>query len=293
MERIERFTRDEFEAALPTHKETGDALWRGHGLENGEYTYSIKVRDGVFIKIRSSIREDGRAAATGKDSIRAWLEDTHGKPLGHKAVAFTTRLPGWQDRMTKVLRELWNRALTAGDCATCGKPRKIWKVKNGGKNHGRIFTKCPDHGHFEWMIKENGTYRLAGNERAAEARAEAPKIELTTTEEMVEAVRDIGTIKGRTDEIKRRILLGPGTAVWALLFIYEFQTADEKLHEHTRWHNAVGFSAFDAELLCSFAKQWEDRATLTRNQIKWVYKKMVRYAGQIERHLRPKLEGTE
>ena len=63
----------------------------------------------------------------------------------------TTRLPGWDKRMRAILRELWKRAHAAGDCPTCGKPKGIFKVKKEGPNKGKLFTKCWDHNHFEWV----------------------------------------------------------------------------------------------------------------------------------------------
>lgn len=75
---IDYFTKEEFEKALPKHKDTGVGLWSPLGLDKGEWTYAVPVKrkDGapITIMIRSSVRADGVAASTGKDSIRMWLE---------------------------------------------------------------------------------------------------------------------------------------------------------------------------------------------------------------------------
>lgn len=151
---IERFTRETFEQALPVHKDTGEPLWEPLGLVSGEYSYRIPINGGhVAIEVRSSIDNAGIAAESGSDSIRAWLLDTHtGKPLGSKVSRWTTRLPGWEDRLTNVLRTLWQWRARAGDCPICKQPKGIYKVKKEGKNKGRPFAKCfsCDDG-FAWL----------------------------------------------------------------------------------------------------------------------------------------------
>lgn len=80
----------------------------------------------------------------------------------------------------------------------------------------------------------------------------------------------------------------------ALLVIYAMQTADEQASETTTASNGVGFSGFDAELLTSFAKQLETKQDkypgkpewwLSEKQMKWVFKKMPKYANQLVRLL--------
>jgi hypothetical protein len=148
---IQRFSKTEFEAALPKNKRTNEVLWSGQGMVHGEYAYALPVKEGVEINIRSSVHLDGRAADTGKDSIRAWIADTNGQPLGSKVISHTTRVAGWETRMTKVLRELWTRAASLNRCPTCSKYMGIYKVKKDGANKGRLFAKCWDHNHFQWI----------------------------------------------------------------------------------------------------------------------------------------------
>lgn len=113
---IETFTREQFEQALPAHKETGEPLWKHAGLVQGEHVYRILIPDtNKRIMIRSSVKGNGISASIGEDSIRLWVEYHYRKidrwfALG-KLDAWTTRKPGWQDRMTGKLRELWRLAL--------------------------------------------------------------------------------------------------------------------------------------------------------------------------------------
>jgi hypothetical protein len=111
MPAIDIFTREEFEQALPVHETTRERLWRPLGLTGsggGEYTYAVPViGNEVRILIRSSVRANERSADVGKDSIRCWLVDANSRPLGKKLVRWTTRLPGWQVRMTRILRQLY------------------------------------------------------------------------------------------------------------------------------------------------------------------------------------------
>lgn len=145
---VEIFTKKQFEDALPKHKTSGQALWTEKGLDKGEYTYGMKIKDGVHISIRSSVKVHGTSAETGKDSIRAHLCDVEGKPLGSKVNAYTTRVKGWEERLTGILRELWGRGMNdkLKPCPSCGKMKGVFQVKKDGKNKGRLFVACPgDH----------------------------------------------------------------------------------------------------------------------------------------------------
>lgn len=117
----ERFTQEQFEAALPAVPFTTQWV-------KGELVYYIPVfftrPDGNLptnkrIVIRSSIDYTGRAADSGNDSIRHWVEYNLNnglpgglwKPLSKGGKAWTTRVPGWGARLTEALRELWQIAL--------------------------------------------------------------------------------------------------------------------------------------------------------------------------------------
>jgi hypothetical protein len=148
---VDTFSRDQFEAALPRHKDTGDKLWEYVGLKDGEHCYWMQVDPVVAIFIRSSIRSNGVSAKAGEDSIRAWLVVMEGlKPLGSKVSQYTTRVPGWQARLTEVLRTLYSWRKKAGNCPACGRPKGIFKSKQP-QSKGRVFAKCSEHNHFAWL----------------------------------------------------------------------------------------------------------------------------------------------
>jgi len=110
---IDQFTTARFEEALPKHKKTGEPLWSFVGTKFGERLYVVNVNENTRIMIRSTILSDGLAAESGTDSIRLWLEIRKGntwKPRA-KMDRWTTRVTGWEERMTKKLRELYRLGL--------------------------------------------------------------------------------------------------------------------------------------------------------------------------------------
>jgi hypothetical protein len=72
----------------------------------------------------------------------------------------------------------------------------------------------------------------------------------------------------------------------AVLRIYDRQTNGEQAARVTSEHNGVGFSAFDADILSSFA-EWMRRSTrpvgqrLTARQLQVARKRIKRYAKQL------------
>jgi hypothetical protein len=152
----ERFSRDQFENALPRCKVFGDPLWRFVGFVDGECVYTVKIIDnpGVLIYIRSSIRADGLAADSAQDSIRCWLaSDNRGTPLGSKDSRWITRVNGWQMRMTETLRKLWRLGHQLERCPKCQSQLMALKVKKLGPNKGRWFSACPScaNGFQKWL----------------------------------------------------------------------------------------------------------------------------------------------
>jgi hypothetical protein len=129
---IEQFTEREFETAL-TEILNGTA-WKSLGFLAGELCYGVPIKNtNKRLVVRSSIDYTGVAAATGEDSIRVWVEYWHEKartwrPLGKDGKAWTTRLPGWQERLKGRLRQCWKVALAdkpkvaegAEICPKCG-----------------------------------------------------------------------------------------------------------------------------------------------------------------------------
>lgn len=131
---IERFTKEQFEAALPLNTATGDPLWTYGGFDKGEHIYYLDViATNKRLVIRSSVDRSGRAAETGADSIRLWIEyyyDKSGRwhPLKKHQTRWTTREPGWAERMTDKLRELYQLALDDS------------KAHKGGNKNGKTST---------------------------------------------------------------------------------------------------------------------------------------------------------
>ena len=272
---IERFSKDQFESALPVSKMDGARLWNNAGLVDGEYTYRMPVREGVIIMIR----ENGVAAPTGKDSIRCWLIRADGSPMGNKIQAYVTRVHGWQDRMSEILRELWKRALAAGDCPACGQPISIFQVKKDGKNKGRLFVKCwdcSDHETFRWLDaaapKDHG-------KRKFEELVAAPE------DQIIGILAGFKTKKGKVKWLRELLKVDTSSMLWALVRVFNWQTEDEKDCEQTHHLNKIGFSGVDAEILTSFAKQFISKKSLSPKQLILAHKKLHKYAAQLVKNL--------
>lgn len=145
---VEIFTREQFESALPCHCKTQEKLWQSAGLSEGEYSYNVRPFPSLpyAIHVRSSVKANGISADTGQDSIRAWIVTTttegKPKPFGSKISRYTTRLPGWQDRLTVILRKLAMLIKQIAPCESCGHDCPPFKVKKDGPNKGRLFSKC-------------------------------------------------------------------------------------------------------------------------------------------------------
>ena len=81
--------------------------------------------------------------------------------------------------------------------------------------------------------------------------------------------------------LKNKLGNDPRWAKHALLKIFEFQTAEEQDSEHTYFHNGVGFTGADGEILTSFAKQLQRKGFLSPKQMALVFKKMPKYWKQV------------
>lgn len=154
---VDVFDKATFEAALPMKKDGSGPAWECVGLNQGEYVYLIGVGDSKPAKIlvRSSVDVTGWSRATGEDSIRVYVTDRHLKPLSGKANRWTTRLPGWQDRMMTIIRFMAEMAVKIQSCPKCDKALlSLFKVKKEGPNKGKWFLSCKPCGFFEWLKKE-------------------------------------------------------------------------------------------------------------------------------------------
>lgn len=152
---IDYFTKEEFEQALPVHKDTGAKLWDYSGEEDGEHVYTVDAAaDGLQIRIRSSVHYDGHSANTGEDSIRCWLETTDREPVAPKVTRWVTRVKGWQNRMTTTLRYLYRLSSHLDKCPKCNQWKKAKRVKKPGPNRGKLFVSCDCPGSFTFLPDE-------------------------------------------------------------------------------------------------------------------------------------------
>ena len=128
----ERFSKLEFESALPVDTVTKLPLWTSVGLIDGEEVYQIKVTTNVYIEIRSSVGSNGFAKSDGEDSIRCSLLYKRVKgviPLGK--ASRTNRIAGWEIRLKDKLRELYRDGFATRTCKICGSLLALRHGKNG------------------------------------------------------------------------------------------------------------------------------------------------------------------
>jgi len=192
---VEIFDKATFETALPKLKGTDKPAWECVGLVGGEYTYLVTLGDTrpARILVRSSVDSTGWSRATGEDSIRVYVVDKDLKPLSGKANRWTTRLPGWQERMNEIIRFLAKMAIKIGPCPRCGEHGlvRLNKVKKEGPNKGRWFLACrEDKCYFEWQ-----TERDHDDDQADNGLPECPGCEGKTLREFT--VKKEGPNKGR------------------------------------------------------------------------------------------------
>lgn len=153
---VDVFGREEFEAALSAALKDKDLQWIEVPVRGGELHYQVplqafnEIDNYVAVEINSSIDwRSGLSADTGENSIRAWIADADGSPLGNKVQKWVTRVSGWETRLADVLDKLIKMAQQINLCPTCGKIEKVFVVKKEGANRGRIFKKCCDV--FVWL----------------------------------------------------------------------------------------------------------------------------------------------
>lgn len=154
---VDVFDQERFERALKDAlKDRPDfSQFEIVGYIDGELRYTIplyyldEVENYITIEINSSIMQDGLSADTGENSIRAWIADGDGNPLGNKVQKWVTRVPGWEARLSAVLNKLIDMGSRIGVCPTCNKIERVFMVKKEGPNKGRIFKKCCNV--FVWL----------------------------------------------------------------------------------------------------------------------------------------------
>ncbi len=88
--------------------------------------------------------------------------------------------------------------------------------------------------------------------------------------------------KDRIALLREKLGTNEAWAIKGLTVIFDYQTADEQNAERTMDHNGVGFTGVDGEILSSFAKQIRAGRTMSEKQMNIIYKKMPKYAKQLD-----------
>lgn len=83
--------------------------------------------------------------------------------------------------------------------------------------------------------------------------------------------------------LKQRLAQDDRWALRALTLVYRNQTAEEQASQQTIEHNGVGFSGPDAEILSSFAQQYQRRGRLSPRQLHILRRRIPSYARQVVR----------
>ena len=89
------------------------------------------------------------------------------------------------------------------------------------------------------------------------------------------------SMKLKREYLKKKLTSSKKWALRALMLIYSRQTDDEKRSDSTRHHNKVGFNGCHAEIMSSFAKQYQARGTLSDRQMATLFKIIHKYWKQV------------
>ena len=81
--------------------------------------------------------------------------------------------------------------------------------------------------------------------------------------------------------IRERLLISDKWVTQGVIRIFEYQTAEEQNADVTVEDNGVGFNGLDAELLSNYAKFALKSGFLTKGQMAYARKKMLKYSGQL------------
>ena len=87
--------------------------------------------------------------------------------------------------------------------------------------------------------------------------------------------------KDMIEQLRHRLASNDRWALRALMRIYHNQTADEQNSESTIERNGIGFTGPDAEILTSFARQYQRRGSLSERQMIILRRRIPAYARQI------------
>jgi hypothetical protein len=87
--------------------------------------------------------------------------------------------------------------------------------------------------------------------------------------------------KDMIEQLRQRLASKDRWALRALMRIYQNQTADEQNSETTIERNGIGFTGPYAEILSSFARQYQRRGSLSERQMIILRRRIPAYARQI------------
>ena len=89
------------------------------------------------------------------------------------------------------------------------------------------------------------------------------------------------TKKAKKVFIKNKLSTNSKWASHALIEVYNLQNFNEQLFKNSNDKNKLGFTKFDADLLTSFAEQYEQKKFFTDKQYKVLFNRMPKYWLQI------------
>lgn len=119
-----------------------------------EFVYILSVADYEYVNIyvASSINAvTDESYDVGENSIRCYIMSPDTKtPFGSKLSSYTTRVSGWENRMTKIIKDYIDLIQKTYKCEACKDYTKIFKSKTAA-NKNRMFLKCNCGKQFIWV----------------------------------------------------------------------------------------------------------------------------------------------
>jgi hypothetical protein len=97
------------------------------------------------------------------------------------------------------------------------------------------------------------------------------------------------TPEWNVETIRERLELSDKWVTEGVIRIFDYQTAEEQDSHTTSEDNGVGFNGVDAELLSSYAEFAKKAGFLTKGQMVYARKKMLKYSGQLAKIANSKL----
>ena len=103
----------------------------------------------------------------------------------------------------------------------------------------------------------------------------------TSSSKGVDAMEKKVTKAALVEFLRKQLTTNERWAIGALMRIYDNQTEGEQSSEDTHALNGIGFTTGDARLLTRFAEWYKSHGWLSTKQMKWVFAKIGKYAGQL------------